>query len=119
MWIEKLVRKIKLYFDPPYERDCYYGDPFEFIIGKPLERVLHKMTTNTGDTLWETVPSDRCYRLTIESCSMPSYYRCTSEVLATSVNDPSDKKWLKRSQPRRILKEVFHQMIIDGRIERL
>lgn len=117
--IKELARKIELYFYPPYPGDVYYGDPFEFVIGKPMEQVLHKMRSVGGhEAFWEAVPSEHCVRLTIESDSMP-YYRCTSEILATNVANQSEKKWLRRVQPRRILKEVFHQMIIDGRIEKL
>lgn len=116
--IKRLIRKIKLHFDPPFKRDCYYTDPFGFIIGNALEQILHGMRTTNGDVLWEPVPSDRCYRLTIEMDSMP-YYRCTSEVLVTSVSNPSEKKWIKRVQPKRILKEKFHEMILDGRLERV
>jgi hypothetical protein len=116
--IRRLIAKYKLWRDSPYKGDIFYGDPFDFVIGSAVEQRLHGMYERTGNTrLWEYIPSDGTYRLTIEMDSMP-YYRCTSEVLCTNVNDPAEKKWLKRVQPRRIPKDKFHEMILDGRLKK-
>ena len=116
--IRRLIARYRLWRDPPYKGDVFYGDPFGFIIGSGVEQRLHRMYDPTGNTrLWEPIPSDGTYRLTIEMDSMP-YYRCTSEVLCTDVNDSSKKMWLKRVQPRRILKENLHHMILEGIIKK-
>lgn len=114
--IRKLIKRIKLYLDPPKTGDVYYGDTFDFIVGNSIEYVLHGMRDREGDVLWCTIPGRAAYRLTIELDVMP-YYRCTSEVLAYS-KDGSSKKWLTRSQPRRICKKKFVTMIVEGRLEK-
>jgi hypothetical protein len=45
------------------------------------------------------------------------YYLCKAEVLATDMD--GKKEWLSRSVDRRIPKDKFHKMIIDGVIEKL
>lgn len=114
--IRKLIRKIKLYFNPPMPGDVYYGDPFDFIVGSTIEHILHKMKNKEGDSLYDVIPSDFTYRLTIESDSTP-YYKCKAEVLAQNCSD-NKKEWLTRVQPRRIWKNVFERMIVDGRLEK-
>lgn len=114
--IRRLIRRIKVSFDPPKVGDTYYGDPFDFICGSPLEHALHRTRKIGGEPIWNVIVSDGCYRLTVESTSMP-YYRCTSEVLCEHAQSGS-KEWQVRVQPRRISKENFKQMIIDGRIKR-
>jgi hypothetical protein len=114
--IRRLIRRIKIPFDPPKVGDIYYGDPFDFICGSPFEHVLHRTKSIYGDPIWNVVASDGCYRLTIESESMP-YYRCKAEVLCENVHGYG-KEWLERVQPRRISKDRFREMIIDGRIKR-
>lgn len=117
-FIDKLALKIKLYFYPPKVGDVYYGDPLDFILGSEMEKFMHGMKDQFGHSLWNTVPSKLCYKLTIETDYL-SYYRCTSEVLTSNAYDVCEKKWLRRSQPRRIFKKALHKMIIDGKIEKL
>jgi hypothetical protein len=112
--IRKLIARIKLRFDPPQIGDVYYGDPFAFMIPTMLEAARHGLTDLSGTRLWTIVPSDGCYRLTIESDGMP-YYRCTAEVLCKST-DGDKTEWRKRSQPCRIMKQAFHAMILDKEI---
>lgn len=114
--IRSLVSRVKYFLNPPKKGDVYYGDPFDFIIGKLLEQCLHGMRTVSGDASWNPVPSDGTVKLTITLDCMP-YYVCKSEVLGENVNDHS-KKWLERSQPRRICKKAFKQMILDERLEK-
>lgn len=117
--IHKLAIKLKLFFSPPQDGDVYYGDPFDFIVGSSIEQLMHKMRDKSGySPLWHMVPSETAVRLTIESAAMPTYYRCTSEVLVTSASDSSKMTWLKRVQPRRISKQVFHDMIAEGRLKK-
>lgn len=110
-------RKLKLKFlNPPKEGDAYYSDSLFYVIANNIEKVMHGMRDKHGDAIWQVIPGDDTYRLTIESTMMP-YYRCKAEVLATNV-DFSQKKWLSRSQPRRISKEKFLDMILDGEIKK-
>lgn len=114
--IKKFLTKLKLKIYPPKTGEVYYGDPFEFIMGNLIEHCLHGTKSNYGTPIWEPIPSNLCYRLTIESDAMP-YYRCTGEVLCRDAY--GDKtEWRKRSQPRRIGKSVFHGMIVDGRLKK-
>lgn len=116
--IRRLINRIKLALNPPKAGDVYYGDPFDFVLGKLLERVLHDMVNIHGDILWEIIPSDDCIRLTVDSASMP-YYICASEALCRRVKGEGNNiEWRKRSLQRRLLKEEFHKMIIDGRLKK-
>jgi len=117
--ISRLIAKIGLYFSPPQKGDVYYGNPFDFIIGNKMEQNMHGLRNISGDPLWHVTPSNQCYRLTIKSRSMPFYYICRSEVLATDWGNPSRKEWLKRAEPRRIPKEKFHELILNGSLEKL
>jgi hypothetical protein len=114
--IRQFLMKWKLKLYPPLLGEIYYGDPFDFILGNLVEHCLHGTKTAYGTPAWEPIISDGCYRLTIESDAMP-YYRCTAEVLCVSA-DGDTKAWKKRSQPRRIAKERFHDMIMDGRLKK-
>ena len=112
MW--NLAKKMRLFMSPPQVGDQYDADPFDFIIGKPVERVLHGLVAPDGDSLWDAVPSHGCYRIRIQSTIMP-YYICTAEALCRSA-DGDNTEWKSRSQLRRMSKAQFHQMIIEGRL---
>lgn len=114
--ILRLINRIKFHLNPPKKGDVYFGDPFDFVCGKLIEHVMHRTKSISGETIWQVIVSDGAYKLTIESDAMP-YYRCKAEVLCENVAGYG-KEWLERVQPRRISKEVFKQMIIDGRIKR-
>jgi hypothetical protein len=111
--IGSLLRQVKLYLNPPKKGDVYLGDPLRFVIAKPMEYILHGLKDKTGKTLWEPLPSEDCYKITIENDSMPDYYICQSEVLCLS-EAMSVMQWHKRTQPKRIGKELFNSMIING-----
>lgn len=111
-WFRKLI----LRFNPPKTGDVYYSDPLLCGASGYLERIMHGMKDKSGANIWQVIPSKDAYRFTIESDSMP-YYRCTGEVLATN-SDFSQTKWLVRSQPRRIMKSKFIDMILDGQIKK-
>jgi len=107
-WLLRLL----LYLNPPKVGDTYLSDAMYNIVGKPIEKVLHGMKTIDGDILYEPVVGDGSYKLTIDSDTMP-YYICSAQVL---VRDNTGFKWLKRIEPKRILKKNFINMILDGRI---
>lgn len=104
--------RLRLRLNPPKVGDTYLDDAMYNVIGRPLEKVLHGMKAINGDSLCEPMVGEGSYKLTIESDHMP-YYICTAKIL---VKDNSGFKWLKRSQPRRILKKNFIEMIVNGRI---
>lgn len=104
--------RLRLRLNPPKVGDTYLDDAMYNVIGRPVEKVLHGMKAINGDMLYEPMVGEGSYKLTIDSDSMP-YYICSAQVL---VKDSFGFKWLKRSQPRRILKKNFIDMIIDGRI---
>lgn len=114
--ITKLLQKLKFKISPPKAGDVFYGDSYDFVIGSNVEKVLHGMQTRNGDPIWSIVPGKDTYRLTIESTTMPNYYRLTAECLSYRVHDDA-KAWLKRSQPRRICKPKLMEMILNGTIK--
>jgi len=111
-WVKKALLLIK----PPKKGDVYYGDAFEFVTARPVEKILHGMKDKHGDTLWIESMGHGTYKITIESSSMP-YYICKAEVLVQSKKG-YDFTWLTRVQPRRIVKGVLTDMIADGRIDK-
>jgi hypothetical protein len=114
--INKLLAHLKFYFYPPKTGSIYYGDPTEFVCGKPIELALHNITLISGDPVWQVMPSPGAYRLTIESDNL-SYYECKAEVLCRNIHG-TGMKWLERSQPRRIPKQNFKEMVIVGKLKR-
>lgn len=111
------LQKLKLYLNPPKEGDVYVGNPIFFVVNRPIEKILHGMKDKYGMSMWEVVPSDDAYKLTIESGSMPTYYKCKSEILVIDMSF-SYKKWLVRTQSRRIGKSMFIDMILNGLIQK-
>jgi hypothetical protein len=110
--IVKFIRNIKYKLNPPKKGDVYYGDPLFFVMGRPVEYVLHSLVNKNGDHIFKIVPSPECYRLTIENDSMP-YYIVKSEVFCTN----SDSfLWKERIQARRIKKDLFKEMVLEGQL---
>jgi len=117
--IRKLFNRIKVFVNPPKTGGVYYGNPTRFVTAKPVEYVLHGLKDRHGKTILEPIPSNYGYRITIESDAMPTYYRCTAEVLCKSVDplyitDNNMGQWMKRSQPRKILKSLFKDLLKSG-----
>lgn len=115
--IAKFFRSIKLLLNPPKVGDVYYGDPLNFTNG-PFEKNLHGLKDKYGDTTWEIIPSDGCYRFIVDNASLPAYYRCESEVLCRDKRGDNVVRWMKRCQPRRINKGSFERMIIEGQLKK-
>lgn len=114
--LTRISRTFSLYFNPPKVGDVFYGDPVWFIISRPIELVLHGLKDKFGTNLYDPIPSQGCFRFTVESTAMP-YYRMTSEVLCK--HKFTEKPiWMKRSQPRRIPKEMFRELFLMGLIWR-
>lgn len=115
-----MIRKfLKMFRRAPEVKvdDVYWADAWEFVGGKPIEHVLHGLRCKTGEVAFDPVYGDSSYRLKIRS-NQPSYYVIQCEVLASDVHDHKDKHWFFRCQPRRINKEVFHDMIREGRVKK-
>jgi hypothetical protein len=112
---KRLINRIKLYFRPPNKGDVFYANPIYFVVGKPFESVLHGLRDKSGEPVLFPVPSDSCYKLTVESCVMDTYYRCTSEVFCRGLQmEKNIGVWMKRTQPKRFGKAYFRQLVIDG-----
>lgn len=112
----KWLTKVKLFLRSPKNGDIYYGDAKDFALGRSLEKALHGVKDKSGDDIWAIIPGQDTYRLIMESTAMPTYYRLEAEVLAFSMYDPMT--WLKRRVPRRIDKNRFHEMILEGKVVR-
>lgn len=115
-----MINKLKFCFNPPKVGNVYYSDPIYFVISKPIEHVLHALTNKYGNKIYHPVSSNFCYRLTVESDSLPSYYICKSEVFCKGVDDNGIVDfnnigiWKERSQPKRIKKDFFKEMVLNG-----
>jgi hypothetical protein len=118
--LKSLYNRIKLHFNPPKAGDTFYAHPAYFVICKPMEQILHGLKDKFGNSLYEPIPSNRCYRITIESDTMPDYYRCTAEVFCVQANAQfitNGGKWMPRCQPKRIGKSFLKSLLIDGKLE--
>ena len=115
--MNKLFKKIHLYFNPPKNGDVFFGDPFDFLCDSNWERLHYPMSDRHGHDTWSFVPGTNTYRFTIESAAMP-YYRCKAEILAANREEPFRKCWIERSQPRRIWKKDFLRLILEDRMVR-
>lgn len=112
-----LLNIIKFIVNPPKEGDVFLGHPKNFVSNRAVESVLHGLKNINGISILEPINSKNCYRIVIESTSMPNYYRCSSEVLCRFSNNskPNDIGiWMKRCQPRRISKNYLFDMVKSG-----
>lgn len=115
----RLIRKFNLFLDPPKKGDVFYGDSLFFVVHKPMEYVLHGLKNINGETVFHPVPSKGAYRVTIELCGH-LYYVLDSEVFCKDGTEKTlyDGIWCKRSQPKRIAKEMFEELILNGMLWR-
>jgi hypothetical protein len=112
--IKRLFNKIMLWLKPPKKGDIYYADSLHFVVGKPIEHILHGLKDKYGQSIWTVMQGKCCYRLTIETDVMP-YYTCRSEVFCYGdLCNNNIGEWMKRTQPKRISKEYFKQLIVEG-----
>jgi hypothetical protein len=120
MFLKKWMLKLKLSFTPPKKGDIYIGDNFDFLIGKPMEQILHGLRNRNGDPIYDPAIGIDSYKVTIIRDSMPYYVlECHSLVYATgSKSGSTEFKWLKRNQDRRIMKDLFQDMILEGRLKK-
>lgn len=100
----------RLFFNPPKRLDVFFGDSHVFIADSILERRRHRLVGRAGEALKSRIQGDRSYRLTVVSVQ-PTYYICKAEVLVKSLNS-GRQFWQPRLDVRRILKSVFHDLII-------
>ena len=118
----KLFRKIALFLRSPQKGDVYYGNSKDYVIGKPMEAVLHGLRDKEGNPTWIPVPSTHSYKLVIKISATIPYYVCDTEVFCMNAKSMTpvyfEGNWMKRSQPRRIPKERLYQMIVDGLLKR-
>jgi hypothetical protein len=114
-----LLRKINLFLDPPKKGDIYYGDPVWFIISRPTEFILHGLKDKYGNIMYDPVPSKGGVRFIIEHCGNLNFI-LGSEVLCHLLNrnkpvmDINDFVWKKRTQPRRMAREMFREFVLTG-----
>lgn len=113
--MNRLIKFIRLYFNPPKNGDVFFGDVNDFDIERRYERIFYPLIDRNGQTVWNFAKGKHTYRFTIENAAMP-YYVCKAEILACHVADPSKKAWLERSFERRIWKKDFHRLVLDGRM---
>ena len=101
---------------PPKAGIAYHGNPKNFILGSSIEGVMHGLTDVYGNPIWEPIPGDDCYRVTIDSTIMP-YLILRSEVLCKPAGKAatiSEAKWITRCQLKRFTKKKFKELVISG-----
>jgi hypothetical protein len=110
--ITRFIRKISLFFNPIKAGDVFYGDPVWWVLPRPIEMVLHGLKDKEGNTLYRPVPSEGCYKVTVEG-DYDSYFKLRSEVLCNT--DASYTSiWKQRSQPRRMPRLILEQYILSA-----
>jgi hypothetical protein len=115
--IRKFLDRWKIKKNLPKTDDVFWADTFDFVRGKFLEKARHGLYNENGDLIFEPIYGPQTYRLKIRSAGMP-YYIIQCELLAYDTRDVNTKCWFNRTSPRRILKEEFHSMILDGRVKK-
>jgi hypothetical protein len=116
MYSKCMLRAIRLYFCRPKPGDVYLGDAFDFMAGKIIEQVMHGMRDREGNELYTRVDGPGTYKFLLASDSMP-YYRLDCQVLVKD-NHTSKFEWKSRIQPRRIKKDVFKELIVEGKVKK-
>lgn len=111
----KWIVKARLFFNPPKKGDVFLGDCRHFMRDY-LERILHDTRDWQGNVTAEHWHGENTYRLTVESTAMP-YYILKAEVLTWIPKNPY-YEWKKRSQPRRIDKARFRDLIVSGTVRK-
>lgn len=111
--LTRLMLKISLFLKPPKKGDVFYGDPVWFVLSRPVEHVLHGLKDKFGNTLYTPIPSDGCFRFVVENTGMP-YYILGSEVFCQEKSFNNIGTWMKRTQPRRMGKDMFEEMFLMG-----
>lgn len=115
--VTRFFRKLAFYFKPPKKGDVFLGDPLWFVVGRPIEYILHGLKDREGNTVWEPVPSMGCFKLKFDINVGNLYYVLGSEVLCRKDVDNA-YVWMKRSQPRRMAKEMFRELYLNGMVWR-
>ncbi|MCX9024634.1 MAG: hypothetical protein OIN85_00895 [Candidatus Methanoperedens sp.] len=110
----KLWYAIKFLFSPPKEGDVYSGDAFDFVVGKPIESVLHGMRDQYGNPTHDVIPGNNTYKIKIVKI-FETYYSCKMQALVED-RITHQKAWLLRSQDRKISKELLKHWALEGRI---
>ena len=120
--VTRLVRKLKLFLNPPKKGHVFYGDPSWFVIARPVEHVLHGLKDSSGISVFTPVPSKGCFRFTIEHCGNLNYIMgsevfCSGKIASTGFYN-SIGIWKQRSQPRRMALEMFEELVLNGMLWR-
>lgn len=115
--LARILRKFQLFLKPPKQGDVFYGDPLWFVLSQPVESVLHGLKDKYGTTVFNPVPSEGCFRFTVEQCGNSNYI-FGSEVFCKEKTDNNIGTWKKRTQPRRMNKEMFEELFFTGMLWR-
>lgn len=113
--IRKLIRRIKLFVQPVELQQVYLGDVGDFDF-KAMEQALHGLRDLSGNLKHHHWVGPETYRITIEEV-LGTYYRCKSEVLTRDVND-GKFVWKSRTNVRRIDRNHFRYMIVEGKLKK-
>ena len=113
----RVIRKFKLFLNPVKKGDTFYGDPVWFILFRPTEMVLHNLKDRNGVTMFNPIPSRGCFRFVVEQCGNENLI-LGSQVFCKEKTDNNIGTWMKRTQPRRMGKEIFEELFLAGMLWR-
>ncbi len=114
--LKRFLRRLSFAFNPPQPGDNFLGRSQDFVSGR-VEGILHGLTHTSGDTKLFHFNGLDTYKLTIVSTIMP-YYICESAVLTKPIEPTDYFLWSTRIQKRRMSKQKFKQMFIEGNLRR-
>jgi hypothetical protein len=109
----RFIRKIILFFRPIKKGEIFYGDPERWVTHRPIEMVLHGLKDKYGTTIYHPVPSEGCFVFTVSDVNSQIYV-LNSEVFCYGGEEDKSGIWKKRTQPRKMSKKDFEEIILNG-----
>jgi len=113
--LKRLLRSLSFIINSPKTGDQFFGESQDHITGS-LESALHGLNALNGGVSFYFHGKDT-YRLTVVSTAMP-YYILQAAVLVKPIEPTKYFEWSERIQRRRISKDKFKEMFLQGKIRR-
>lgn len=114
--LRKFLRTASITINPPKKGDQFLGQSQDFVMGS-VERSLHRLNDLSGAAKLFHFSGLDTYKLTVTNTQMP-YYICEAAVLTKPIQPTDYFEWSPRVQVRRMSKEKFKSMFVEGKIRR-